>query len=122
MNCLEQAIAAIDALNAQDPRQDSYEPDQTFESAYSQRMTRWLNRLEPKASEALQEWTANMKNKEGKEIDIDMNEEVADSSSNTTVKKTVEAAILFLREKVQQKSKPTYGAAEAQPRVPASPF
>jgi hypothetical protein len=54
MTRFEQAIAAIDALNAQDPRQDPYEAGQTFESAYSQRMTRWLNRLEPEASEALQ--------------------------------------------------------------------
>lgn len=49
----ERAIAAIDALNAQDPRQDPYEPGRTFESAYSERMTSWLDRFEPDASEAL---------------------------------------------------------------------
>lgn len=49
----ERAIAAIDALNAQDPRPDPYEPGRTFESAYSERMTRWLGRFEPNASEAL---------------------------------------------------------------------
>lgn len=54
MSRLQQAIAAIDALNAQDLRPDPYEAGQTFESAYSQRMTRWLDRLEPEASEALQ--------------------------------------------------------------------
>ena len=47
----ERAIAAIDALNAQDPR--PYGPGRTFESAYSERMTSWLNRFEPGASEAL---------------------------------------------------------------------
>jgi hypothetical protein len=54
MTRLEQALAAIDALNAEDPRPDPYAAGQTFESAYSQRMTRWLGRLEPDASEALQ--------------------------------------------------------------------
>ncbi len=54
MSRLEQAIAAIDALNAQDPRDDPHEAGQKFEAAYSERMTRWLNRLEPEASEALQ--------------------------------------------------------------------
>jgi hypothetical protein len=54
MTPFEQAMAAIDALNAQDPRQDPYDAGQTFESAYSQRMTRWLDRLEPEASQALQ--------------------------------------------------------------------
>lgn len=54
MTPFEQAMTAIDALNAQDPRPDPYEAGQTFESAYSQRMTRWLNHLEPAASEALQ--------------------------------------------------------------------
>jgi len=53
MSRLEQAIAAIDALNAQDPRPDPYEAGQAFELAYSQRMTRWLDRLESEASEAL---------------------------------------------------------------------
>ena len=53
MNRLERAFAAIDALNAQDPRPDPVEPNLTFESAYSQRMTRWLDRFEPGASEAL---------------------------------------------------------------------
>lgn len=53
MSRLQQAFAAIDALNAEDPRPDPYESGQTFESAYSQRMTRWLDRLEPEASEAL---------------------------------------------------------------------
>jgi hypothetical protein len=50
----ERAIAAIDALNAQDPREDPYEAGQSFESAYSRRMSRWLERLAPEASEALQ--------------------------------------------------------------------
>jgi hypothetical protein len=49
----QQAIAAIDAINSQDPRQEPYEAGQTFEAAYSQRMTRRLDRFEPQASEAL---------------------------------------------------------------------
>lgn len=54
MTPFKQAIAAIDALNAQDPRPDPFEAGQTYESAYSLRMTRWLSRLEPEASESLQ--------------------------------------------------------------------
>ena len=49
----ERAIAAIDALNAQDPRPDPHEPNLTFESAYSRRMTRWLDLFQPEASEEL---------------------------------------------------------------------
>jgi len=41
----EQAIAAIDAFNRQDPKGE--------ELAYSERMTAWLERLAPDASEAL---------------------------------------------------------------------
>ncbi|MDA0204374.1 MAG: DUF4202 domain-containing protein [Acidobacteria bacterium] len=52
-DAFERAIAAIDALNAQDPRQDPYEAGQPYEAAYSQRMTRRLEALEPAASEAL---------------------------------------------------------------------
>jgi len=49
----ERAVAAIDALNSQDPRPDPYEPGRTFESAYSQRMTTWLDCFQPEASDAL---------------------------------------------------------------------
>jgi hypothetical protein len=52
-DAFERAITAIDALNAQDPRQDPYEAGQPYEAAYSKRMTRRLEVLEPEASEAL---------------------------------------------------------------------
>ena len=52
-DAFERAIAAIDALNAQDPRRDPYEAGQPYEAAYSQRMTRWLEVLAPEASEEL---------------------------------------------------------------------
>ena len=43
---LREAMARIDAYNQQDPRGE--------ELLYSQRMTAWLGKLEPNASEALQ--------------------------------------------------------------------
>lgn len=50
----DQAISAIDALNAADPRQDPHETGDSFELAYSKRMSAWLERLQPDASEVLQ--------------------------------------------------------------------
>jgi hypothetical protein len=44
------AIARFDAANALDPKQESGTPAQLL---YAQRMTRWLDRLYPRASEAL---------------------------------------------------------------------
>ena len=50
------AIAAIDACNAEDPRQDQDEQGRTvpYELLYSQRMSQELARFVPQASEALQ--------------------------------------------------------------------
>jgi hypothetical protein len=49
------AIVRIDAANAADPIQETFQGrQQPKELLYSQRMTDWLNRLEPNASEALQ--------------------------------------------------------------------
>lgn len=53
IGAFERALAAIDARNAQDPRRDAHEPEEPFELAYSRRMTGWLERLAPEASEAL---------------------------------------------------------------------
>ena len=47
---LEEALARIDAVNAEDPRRDRGEPS---ELVYAQRMTGWLERLAPDASEEL---------------------------------------------------------------------
>lgn len=49
-----QAIEKIDAANAQDPNQENLDGE-TFpkEILYSQRMTKWLEKLDPDASEAL---------------------------------------------------------------------
>jgi hypothetical protein len=51
---LSAAISRIDAANAADPNREVFEGRlQPKELLYSQRMTDWLNRLEPSASEAL---------------------------------------------------------------------
>lgn len=47
---LEEAIARIDAVNAEDPRREGDEP---AEVVYARRMTSWLERLAPDASEEL---------------------------------------------------------------------
>jgi hypothetical protein len=50
----ERAIARIDAANAEDPRRERGERgDEAKELVYARRMSRWLERLEPAASEAL---------------------------------------------------------------------
>ena len=50
----ERAIAAIDAANAEDPRREAGEHgDEPKELLYSRRMSRWLERLDPDAGEAL---------------------------------------------------------------------
>jgi hypothetical protein len=50
----ERAIACIDAANAEDPRREPGERgDEAKELLYARRMSRWLERLEPAASEAL---------------------------------------------------------------------
>jgi len=46
----ETAIARFDALNAEDPRRDGGEPTELL---YARRMTAWLERLSPDASEEL---------------------------------------------------------------------
>lgn len=51
MSRLDDAIAAIDALHAEDPARDAGEP---AELVYARRMTAALERLAPDASEALQ--------------------------------------------------------------------
>jgi hypothetical protein len=45
-----QALAAIDAVHAQDPERDSGEPKELI---YARRMSAWLERLVPQASDAL---------------------------------------------------------------------
>ena len=51
---LEQVLARIDALNAQDPTQESVGGTATpRELAYAQRLTEWVLRLKPDASAAL---------------------------------------------------------------------
>jgi hypothetical protein len=48
------AIARIDAANAEDPRRESTEQGELpKELVYAQRMTSWLERVEPRASEVL---------------------------------------------------------------------
>ncbi|HVR30273.1 MAG TPA: DUF4202 domain-containing protein [Thermoanaerobaculia bacterium] len=48
------AIARFDAANAEDPRRERTESgDEPKELVYAQRMTSWLERIEPGASEAL---------------------------------------------------------------------
>jgi hypothetical protein len=50
----ERAIARIDAANAEDPRREPGEHgEEAKEVVYSRRMSRWLARMEPRASEAL---------------------------------------------------------------------
>jgi hypothetical protein len=50
----ERAIARFDAANSQDPRREPGEHgDEPKEVVYARRMSRWLERLEPQASEAL---------------------------------------------------------------------
>jgi uncharacterized protein DUF4202 len=49
-----EAIAAIDAANDADPRRETWEgADRGRERVYGERMTRWLERLAPDASEPL---------------------------------------------------------------------
>ena len=49
---LEQVLAQIDALNAQDPRTATVDGKQVpYELAYSQWVTEWVQRLEPSPSE-----------------------------------------------------------------------
>lgn len=51
---LEQAIAAIDAANSADPNHETVDGDSVpKELLYSRRMTEWLERLTPDASDAL---------------------------------------------------------------------
>lgn len=51
---LDEAIRAIDAANADDPRRaPPPHGDRPFEVVYAERMTAWLDRLAPDASEAL---------------------------------------------------------------------
>jgi hypothetical protein len=50
----DRAIAAIDAANAEDPRREAGENgEEAKELLYARRMTRWLERLDPGASEPL---------------------------------------------------------------------
>ena len=50
----DRAIAAIDAANSEDPRREAGENgDEPKELLYARRMTRWLERLDPAASEPL---------------------------------------------------------------------
>jgi hypothetical protein len=50
----ERAIARFDAANSEDPRREPGEHgDEPKEVVYARRMSRWLERLEPRASEAL---------------------------------------------------------------------
>lgn len=50
----DRAIARFDAANAEDPRREAGEHgDEPKEVLYARRMTGWLERLEPEASEAL---------------------------------------------------------------------
>jgi len=49
------AIARIDAANAEDPNKEIFEgKEYSKELLYSERMTAWLHKFEPNASEALQ--------------------------------------------------------------------
>lgn len=51
---LERAFARFDAVNAQDPNREEYEGEiQGKELVWAKRITRWLERLEPDASEPL---------------------------------------------------------------------
>ncbi len=53
-DCFAAAQARIDAANSADPNRESFQGvEQPKELLYSHRMTEWLNRLEPAASEAL---------------------------------------------------------------------
>ena len=52
---LQQALARFDAANAEDPNTETVAGRRRpKELVYAERMTRWLGRLEPRASEALQ--------------------------------------------------------------------
>jgi Domain of unknown function (DUF4202) len=51
----KQAIARFDAANATDPNKETFEgKEYTKELLYAERMTTWLKKFEPNASEALQ--------------------------------------------------------------------
>jgi hypothetical protein len=48
------ALAAVDAFNAGDPRRDVLDGKELpFETAYAERLTRWVLKLEPQASDVL---------------------------------------------------------------------
>lgn len=52
---LQEAIARFDAANAEDPNQEAFEGrEYPKELLYAERMTAWLDKFEPNASEALQ--------------------------------------------------------------------
>jgi hypothetical protein len=54
-NRLNEALARFDAANAEDPNKEMFEgKEYPKELLYAQRMTAWLNKFEPNASEALQ--------------------------------------------------------------------
>lgn len=54
MSRFDDAIAAIDAANAEDPNRETFEGrDWPKELLYGRRMSGWLDRLAPEASEAL---------------------------------------------------------------------
>ncbi len=55
MSRFDRAIASIDAANREDPRRerDDHGIDQPKELLYARRMSGWLERLAPEASEAL---------------------------------------------------------------------
>ncbi|GHC17263.1 hypothetical protein GCM10010082_05440 [Kushneria pakistanensis] len=49
------AMAQLDALHAEDPRMETVDGEQVpYELLYAQRMSEWLERLRPQASETLQ--------------------------------------------------------------------
>lgn len=51
----KEAIARFDAANAEDPNKEVFEgKEYTKEMLYAERMTAWLDKFEPNASEALQ--------------------------------------------------------------------
>ncbi|HUW51051.1 MAG TPA: DUF4202 domain-containing protein [Sulfuricella sp.] len=51
----KEAIARFDAANAEDPNKEIFEgKEYTKEQLYAERMTAWLKKFEPNASEALQ--------------------------------------------------------------------
>lgn len=54
-NRFDAAMAQLDALHAQDPRMETVDGEEVpYELLYAQRMSEWLERLRPQASETLQ--------------------------------------------------------------------